>query len=70
MGTILVKIAQLGKEVKEIALECGTTVEKAIDTLGISTNADAKINGRKVDMDKELTENTILTIIPKVDGGL
>ena len=65
-----VRIVQLGKRVFEYAAEDGSTVEQGLAAAGISTShMEIRVRGRTAELDQELREGDLITVIPRIKGG-
>jgi hypothetical protein len=68
---IKVKIVQLGKGVLHWDLEDHTRVEASLTKLGITGGGmDLHVNGRPPQPAQELLDGDLVTIIPRIKGGL
>ncbi len=69
---IFVKVARLGGEVKEYALNGARTVEAALDAAGITSNGNDRIrvNGEPADFETTLTNGDVLTVAGKIQGAI
>ena len=64
-----IKVAQLGQEVREFAVEDSADVGSILATAGISPSGDIKVNGVSVDITSAVENNAVISLIPKVEGG-
>ena len=68
---IKVKIAPLMGEVKVADVKQGTSIREAMNTVGISTTkaTDILLNDEPVDLDTLLNEDSVVTLLPRVEAG-
>lgn len=65
-----VRIARLGAEVKEVALEPKATVADALRVAGVDTKGfEVRLNGVAVDGTKKTQKDDIITLVPQIKGG-
>lgn len=68
---IKVKIVQLGKGIVHWDLEDHTPVEASLTKLGITGGGmDLHVNGRSPQPGQKLQDGDLVTIIPRIKGGL
>ena len=69
-GQKIVKVARLGTAVQEVAVSEDATVEDALEAVGIEIeNEDVRINSHSADLDSQVSDRDLITIVPKVKGG-
>ncbi len=68
---IFVKVARLGGEVKEYALNGARTVEAALAAAGLDRDGNDRIrvNGEPVDKETTLQNGDVLTIAGRIQGA-
>lgn len=67
---VLVKVARLGGEVQEFALEDGSTVQDALDRADIEVNGDSiEVNNVRVTETQEIEDGDVIAVIPNIKGG-
>lgn len=71
VDTISVRVAQIGGEIKEIALEEGSTIEDALNAAGIDPNGGQRIrvDGETAELQDELEDGDYVTLSGKIKGG-
>ena len=69
---IFVKVARLGGEVKEYALNGARTVEAALAAAGITSNGNDRIrvNGETANFETTLKNGDVLTVAGKIQGAI
>jgi sulfur carrier protein ThiS len=67
-----VKVLCLGRAAKEIEIGEGTTVEQAIQQAGFPKDSPCTrhVNGSPAFDSDVLTEGSVLTLVPQVNGGI
>jgi len=69
-GQHMVKVAKLGDRVQEFYLDEGSTIGKALEMAGYTTEGfDLRVNGASADPDDELDDGDIITLVPAIKGG-
>jgi len=67
---MLIKVARLGTQVRELALDAGSSVQNALDAADLTLgNEDIRVNQGNASVDVVLSEGDIVTLVPKVKGG-
>jgi molybdopterin converting factor small subunit len=71
-AVIRIKVAPLMGEVKNVDVQPGSTVRETLGKAGISINEpqDILLNDEPVDLETILEENSVITIMPRVQAGL
>jgi len=65
-----IKLLRLGHSARHLDLEDGATVQTAIDQAGIEVSGHSlSVNGLGAGTDTSLTDQDVLVISPKVQGG-
>ena len=66
-----IKLLRLGHSARPMDLEDGATVQTAIDQAGIDVYGHSiSVNGLGAGTDTSLTDQDVLVIAPKVQGGI
>jgi len=69
-GQKIVKVARLGTQVQEVAVDENATVQQVLDAAGIYVeNEDVRIDGRSANRSDRIGSSSLVTIVPKVKGG-
>lgn len=69
-GQRIVKVARLGTAVQEVAVAETATVQDALDAAGIEVeNEDVRVDGQSSELESQIGNGTLITIVPKVKGG-
>jgi len=69
-GQRIVKVARLGTAVQEVAVAETATVQDALDAAGIDIdNEEVRIDGHSSELESQIGNGTLITIVPKVKGG-
>jgi molybdopterin converting factor small subunit len=67
---IRVTLLQLGKRAQVVALPAGADVAQAFERGGMELRGkDVRLNGRAVELDHQLADNDLITLIPRIKGG-
>jgi len=67
---MLVKVAEMGAEVREFSLGAGASVTDALEAAEIeSSGRDIRVNSEAATMTTELQDGDIVTLVNKVEGG-
>ena len=71
MNTITVKVAQYPGEIKEFALEEGSTVGDALRIAGITVSAEQSItlNDESVSTNERITNGSIILVTKRLKGA-
>lgn len=67
---ILVKVAQLGKKVEEVALEDGANVGAALAAAGFRADGfELRLNGATATAATAIRPGDVVTLVPQIKGG-
>lgn len=67
---MIVKVARLGEQVKEVDLGSGGTVEQAISGAGSNPQGtQVRVNGEAAEMSATLRDGDVVTLVPQIKGG-
>ena len=70
MSSILIKVARLGTQVQELALNTGATVASALESADLTIESeDVRVNNNAASESTVLNDGDIVTLVPKVKGG-
>lgn len=68
--SVTVRIVQLGKRVFDYVADDGSTVGEGLAAAGIATeHMEVRVRGAAVDLDEELRDGDLVTVIPRIKGG-
>lgn len=68
---VTVKVAMVGQAVKEVAVDCGSTVGDALSIAGVSAEGyDVKMGGTTVDLSDTVSANALIILVKKIKGGI
>ncbi len=72
VSKVSVRIAQLGRDIVDLTLDKGTTRRQAITKAGlkIPEGLEVRVNNMGADLDEELQDGEIITLIPRIRGGV
>jgi sulfur carrier protein ThiS len=66
-----IKVLKLGQAAKELDVPAGTTVEEAINMSGFSIDGySVALNGTGANLSAHLQEDNIISLVPKIEGGM
>ena len=66
-----VKVLKLGQAAKELDIPSGTTVEEAINMSGFSMDGySVALNGTGANLSAHVQEDNIISLVPKIEGGM
>lgn len=66
-----VKVAKLGSAVKEVALDSGATVADALNAADVDIEgAEIRVNGNPATEASAIKGGDIITLVPKIKGGV
>lgn len=69
-GQKIVKVARLGTAVQEVAVAEDAKIQDALDASGIDIdNEDVRLDGHSADVNSQIGNGNLITIVPKVKGG-
>ena len=70
-GVINVRVAQIGREIVDLKLPKGTSLQQALDKAGLTAlrGLEVRVNNVGAGMDRELKDGEIVTLIPDIRGG-
>ena len=66
-----IKVAQLGRAVRELTHEGERTVQKLLGELGTGTAKapDVRVNGKSVGLDERIPDDSLVTVTPRIVAG-